>query len=450
MMPPKTVRTMPVLFFFLLTSFVFIPPIQALGPQDFQWMAKLVGEARNGEAARVPLSATIISKTHSRFQDLRVFDSKGAEIPYVIYEDYIPAVPEQTVGLTVKEFIDSDTSEIFILEKAQLSEKIDSMELQTTARDFKKIVFVEVSTDSHSWSNLTKDVIFDFSSRVNLRKTTIPLPETGSRYFRVTIEKTETEINESDPIHLQYQDLVFSTQDNHAQRFKVDSFAGHSEGRKHDLRAEDSISIIRPQTITDKDGNSQILLGEINLPITVISFDVEDSYFYRPIEVQINHTRDDDSFRTIFHGIIHQIPGESQDCLDLKVDMDQAPFIRLIVRNGDNPPLSIQKINLVWNQRILYFHPREGETYSLTFGNKTIPSPNYETAHLISNDVLALRKLPEWKIVDLDKNLSFSPGVDESERRKIQEWVLNAVVILLLTGLAYWGVMLLNRISRTE
>ncbi len=450
MRPLRTVKISLIIIFSLLTGFMFISPIQALGPQDFQWMARLVGEVRNGEAARVPLSATIISKTHSRFRDLRLFNSKGVEIPYVIYEDYIPAVPEKTVSLTVKEFIDSETSEIFILKKAQHSEKIDSMELQTSARDFKKNVLVEASTDTHSWSPLAQDVIFDFSSHVNLRKTTFPIPETDSLYYRITIEKSDAKPTESDPIHLQYRDLIFSTQDNHTQRFKVDSFTGHSVGREHELRTVDSISINQPQSFTDKDGNSLIHLGEINLPLAIISFVVEDTYFYRPVEVQVNHTRDDDAFRTIFHGIIHQIPGESQGCLDLKVDMEQTPLIRLIIRNGDNPPLTIHKINLVWNRRVLYFHPREGETYSLTFGNKTIPQPNYETAHLIPNDVLNLRKLTEWTIAEISNNPSYSPGLDEIGHRNIQEWVLNAAVILLLTGLAYWGVVLLNRISRTE
>ncbi len=435
---------------FVACSLLTVATTYAASPQDYKWTAPVKAGTTTSETARLPLSATVIVKVRAGFPDLRLYDGQGKETPYVIYEDITPAVPEKTLSLAVKEFVETDTADQFVVDKFQRSEKIDSIEVVTSNRDFRKTVLVEGSTDRQSWTSLTEDAIFDYSSRVNLRKTTLPLTATDFQFLRITISKDTPAPKETDAVHLQYRDLVFSANGSQSAPFRVDGFTAHSGGRKQDLCITDGVTIYDPTATQDEQGNTFITLGELHLPVSSISLTVAETYFSRPVEVQISDTGKEDTYRTFFHGVIHRIPGAAKAGLELDVDTQQAPLIRLLVRNGDNPPLTIRSARLIWNRRVLYFHPRPEETYSLYFGNKDVTSPSYETAQLISNDALALRVLPEWTIGPVQNNAAFSPAWGKAEREEFQSWILNTLVVLLLVGLGVWGVTILKRLPDNQ
>lgn len=429
--------------------FLIITPVHASQPREFQWTTPLTGKVSQGEPARVPLPATVITQLRPGFGDLRLFDREGKEVPYVVYEDLSPAKPEKTLSLTVKEFVETESSDQFVVEKFQRSEKMDSLELLTSARDFRKNVRVEVSTDGQAWNPLTDDAIFDYSSRVSLRKTLISLPSTDAPFFRITISKDPTPTRDAGEVQFQYRDLVFSSNGAHSTTFRVDGFRGHNGGQQADSRIEDSRTLKDLSITQESPGTTCVNLGEVNLPLDRITFEVEDPYFFRLIEVQASVTGMADSFRPLVNGVIHRIPGAASGKLQLDVDIDHATFLRLLVRDGDNPPLTIKSVCLAWNQRVLYFHPRPEETYTLAFGNKNMELPIYDTGHLITNDAKALRAYPEWSVGTVTENPGYSPSWGKAEREEFQGWVLNTLVAVILLGLGYWGVTLLKQLPKS-
>ncbi len=450
MRPYSLPSIMLALFITVTLSLLFCDQCPASNIQDFEWTTPINGEIVPGKPIRVTLPTMIISKTRIGFQDLRVFNNQGVEVPHVIYKDIVPYESERTIAYTVKGFEESDTANQFLLEQPQRSEKPDSIDILTSATDFKRNVRIEGSADRLSWKILAEDVIFDYSSRVNLRKTTISLPGADTPFLRVTIDKGTPTPKETGQIHFQYRDLVFLQNDIQSSIFKVEGFTGHCGGRNLDTRIEDSITIHQPSLTKDDAGNTIVNLGEINLPLSSISLVVEDPYFFRRVEVQIKYTNEDKSYHTISNGVIHRIPGAAQGSLQMHVELEKAPSVRLIINNGDNPPLNIQSVQLIWVRRFLFFYPRQGETYSLFYGNKDVTPPNYDTRHLIKYDAMSLRTLPEWTIGSVERNSSYSPPMSETEKQRIRAWTLNALVLFLLVGLAYWGVVLVNQMSKIE
>ena len=52
--------------------------------------------------------------------------------------------------------------------------------LQTTARDFHKTVRLQASHDRATWVEVTTDALFDFSSHIDVRKTTLAFTATDA------------------------------------------------------------------------------------------------------------------------------------------------------------------------------------------------------------------------------------------------------------------------------
>jgi hypothetical protein len=166
--------------------------------------------------------------------------------------------------------------------------------------------------------------------------------------------------------------------------------------------------------------------------------------------VQVSDTTDEKSFRTVLGGVIHRIPGAAQPGVTLEMDLGYAPFVRLLVINGNNPPLNIRGIGMRWVRRVLYFHPKTVESYSIYLGNREVSAPVYETAHLIPNDARLLRTLQPWSISRLEANPIYSPPADPAETQRLQGRALNALVVVLLVGLALWGVLILKRLPKPQ
>ena len=214
----------------VFTWLTVVPVLWAVEPEVFPFQASITGAFIPDEPVRVALPAELIAETSRDFADLRLFDDRNQAIPYVIYAQQSPkwklevftfnllayeesgnirtliiecpkhqdAVPEHQNAVpehqdTIPAHQDAipehqDTVNEIHLDTSHLDTAINEILLDTTACNFKTRVQIYSSNNRQDWCKLTDDMIFDFSSRVNLRKTNIDIPPSTARYFKLILQ----------------------------------------------------------------------------------------------------------------------------------------------------------------------------------------------------------------------------------------------------------------------
>jgi hypothetical protein len=441
--------------YFALIAALAFGPLAALGqdnrpeiiedpkPTDFQYRADLGRPQEIGAPVRVHLPAKVFSETLNGFADLRLYDDTGQETPFVIYEEKRLGEGPRRFPFKVLSYEEGEDSRSIVLERPEKEPDYDSIEIVTPARDFQKSIRLEASEDRESWRPIGEDTIFDFSSKVNLRKVHMDHPPLAARYLKVTINEEEGWKEEGTDVSLRYKDLDFSVRETRGETFRVDSVMGHkSERSAHEI--VDRTDWTGYETSRDEEGATILELGRVNLPLTEISFDIADDYYYREVEVWASDTGSGEDYRRQTSASVYRIVGMAVPDATLELNGLQAKYLQLRILNQDNPPLEIQGVHFTWNRRNLYFLPQEGRDYALYFGNERVRAPQYETARLIPNKPEVLVAYPSVEPKEVVPNATYSQRRDAAE---IQSWILYAVVLLLLVGLTAWGVKIVTQAS---
>ncbi len=117
----------------------------------------------------LPLNKDIVSETHNKFSDLRVFDDLGRETSYVIYDERKPPRKIKTFTFKVISYRDADGLAEIVVERPKIGASFSSIQFITTNSDFKKSVEIVGSSDRKTWKDVASETIFDFTSRIDLR-----------------------------------------------------------------------------------------------------------------------------------------------------------------------------------------------------------------------------------------------------------------------------------------
>ena len=294
-------------------------------------------------------------------EDLRVLDSAGDEVPYLIERPR----PTGKVVRDAKHFQDSLTaySTVITLETG-LAQPLDEVTLTTPAGSFIKAVQVEGSTDKKNWRRLTTGqpifrqpngasqlhVAVPTGEWLFLRLTvdnrrSPPIPFTGARIHAALVEAVPSE-----PVKVQITDR------------------NESPGETR---------------LTLNFGAARIDLGELEIEAT-------DPLFTRKVtlvvqEVVENVVRE----KTLATAVIYRVAAEGQPAAaQLKFPLElQTPAreLLLLIQNEDSPPLQIAAVRARRRPVYVIFLPRQSGTYSILTGNRRATAPRYDLASLGSN-----------------------------------------------------------------
>jgi len=126
----------------------------------------------------------------------------------VILDNRRPAKEPVRHALEVVSYDDRSDKTVIVLKRSSTTEPVTRLEIETPDRDFNKVVTVWGSTDKENWKILGEEPIYDFSSRVNLRKTQIALSKNAYPYFQLAVDEGEEKGN-SQEIRLRYDGMDF-------------------------------------------------------------------------------------------------------------------------------------------------------------------------------------------------------------------------------------------------
>lgn len=436
MMPVPTILW---LFWTLLCG---VSQVYAVAPTDLRLSAPLTGPVTPNVPVRVPLPRQVIAATANSFADLRLFDDQRGETPYVIYPQSAP--PLSTFAFQVLSYSQSEGEETVVLQRPQNTGAFREILVYTRARDFHKAVRLQASHDRHTWVDVTTDTLFDFSARIDIRKTTIEFPETDAPYVRLLFQDA-TPLKPWEPgMRIQYEGLDFTVPGKPSSTFRIDQIIGR--GGKEHAEVYDRAVFPSSDTHTDAMGNTLVRLGQVNLPVALLTLTVDNPYYHRQVELWAADTDGEEAYQRVASGVVYKLPGVQTADNTLRLHPPQQPYLRLKILNGDNPPLRLQQVEVAWVRQNLYFIPEAARRYTLYFGAEQMRPPAYELQRLLPADYTRLTHYAVWSIGDVQPNPDYYPRRPENRRGRTEKILLTTVVLVLACGMGWWVYRLLKRL----
>lgn len=310
---------------------------------------------------QLALPAATFDAAQPSLADLRLLDATGQELPYLLDRDGAAPEAARDPVLTPASFRATRQGDVTQLVLATgTTERLDTVELQTSVPSFLKAAHVELSADGTAWESLGAAVpVFRQFGAEQLR---LDLGRKRATLVRVTLDDFR-----SRPIE----------------------FTGATL-RPAPARAEPPPLAPLGARITRRDefaGETvlTVTLDGRHVPLAALVFDAADPLFMRRVTVAIREVQGAVSGeRTIATGTLYRVaidgaPVRAQ--LELPVNF-LPPTRELLVHihNGDSPPLTIGGVQARQHPVNLRFLAPAAGTYTLLSGNGQASAPRYDLA----------------------------------------------------------------------
>lgn len=307
------------------------------------------------------LSAETLDAARPELADLRLYDSAGNEVPYLI-ERPVPAV--KIVRNTKSFHVSLTPSNTVIVVETGLTLPLDDIVLETPAGSFLKPVRIEGSTDLKRWQTLEQgQPIFrqpDGANRLH-----ISFPAGAWPWLRLTVDD---------------------------QRTPAIPFTG---ARIRVVVTEPAPTEWRPATIAERDENPgetrlALNLGAANLSLAAVQIEIAEPLFSRHVTLAVPEVAEDTvREQSIGQGMVYRVAVEGlPPAENLSVPLDSTVRSRellLLIRNQDSPPLPITAVRVGRRPVYLVFLARQAGAYHLLTGNAQCAAPSYDLAALDMN-----------------------------------------------------------------
>lgn len=438
--------------FVLLACLAAAVPGHAAQPalKDFRYLADVAGPVRDRASYSLHLRGAVLERCAAACGDLRLFGPNGQETPFVLIESI--ARPERA-EIYPLEIIGSERSAGAVVLTLRLPERhrpVSVLELDITGRDFRKRVLVEASNDRRNWREAARDGIYDFSSKVDLRKTRIEFKARAERYLRLRLTDGEPEAAAEGQARPPYKDFEFSADGAERKDLRITAVRGMT-GKIAAAVPECDREVVADRKIgKDKNGDTVIDIRS-GLPLNRLVLDIADPSFHRTARLYAADGAGDEAFALVSSGALYRFPlfGRDEERIYLEYRGPKRAAYRVVIENGGNPPLAVRSVSFSWIRRSLYFIGMDtAEHYTLAFGGGAFGSPNYDLAHFITPATLDQNAYEHLSVGEVRENPDFAGERPGSLRARFQRGLLTAVVLLFVAGLGYLLFTLIRKMRR--
>ena len=252
----------------------------------------------------------------------------------------------------------------FVAELESIGGLHNEIEIATPSRNFRRPVVVEASAVRVTWAEVAEREIYAFEVEdrgFSARNTRVRYPESTLRYLRVRIGE-----GPEGAVEVAGANVLLTT-----------------EVVPREVSWPVTLRSVPDQT---EEGTAQldVDLGTGGLPHSRIMLQVLDVNFYREVDIQVSDDGDTwkvwGSRSAVF---AYDTPRFVGNDLGLTYPETTARFIRLTVHHGDNPPFSVEDVDVYGIQRALVFSAEASRSYSLYYGNGEATKPSYDIGHIL-------------------------------------------------------------------
>jgi len=420
----------------LLTGMV--SNVFALDLTQWKYQAAVIVEDNASQYCRLTLTPDIYNAGRGDFGDVRLVDTDGEQIPYVLAkpkditekQNYRPVVINHSAGADKAAMITLDFGKQVIK---------NSIEVETGGNNFRRAVKVEGSNDNTEFFTLVEHA-FVFAVSFDRRFEQIDLPPNDYRYLRITVLPMATE--EKGPVI------------DEARAFKI----GESSAERQ------TVEMAPIEHSEDEKNNSSIHIYDLaycRLPVSEIELDIANDLFYRYVtiagrdeekrKVRIDSEDNRQRFKEVEVGwqrIINDTiyrytaaDGQKHENLILRIPSARRiyRFIRITISNYDDRPLVVNSASANMIAHKIVFENKDNAAPVLYVGSESARAPRYDLEHRLSNPLqvkAAMAKLSWITSNSLFGQAELKPAA-WTEKHKVLLLIVMVIVVMVLGGFIF-------------
>ena len=395
---------------YLVLTFMLIIPQVFFAQYQFQYKADLP-KIDSTYFYNIYLPPKVTSKLNYKFSDIRIYDARGREIPYIrnTEENLYKTAKRKRLKILQNEHKITKKYTILLLHNPR-KEKIKNLMFTIKNTDAEIWLNISGSDDLKNWQILKNNVRYqhEFSDSATAMLIINDLPETDFEYYRIIFYDYNKE-----PI------LVY------------DAYTLLVYGQKKEY-----VEVPRPHFTQDDttEPHKTILHIWFDQPqyIDKITFTIASPQFYlRKAELT---TRDSSTGRKIRLKYYFQNQKDFYLCSDssneLLVSRYFAKDLYLTVENNNNPPLKFTDVRAYQLKEIIIAQLHKGRHYVVKFGNKNVPPPIYDLKYFQSK---IPKDRPEITVQNIVKLSSVKQERKAIYIKPVYLWIALAVVVIIMT-----------------
>jgi len=235
---------------------------------------------------------------------------------------------------------------------------------------------------------------------MDIRDTSVTFPARPYAFYLVRVENV-TDITTSPSVEITRQvDGDGGTSDTarsilERRDFRIDRLVFYSSSSQAVTRASrKDVYPVQGFSVKEEDDGSRTVIEVTTLrePLTEFAVATDDRNFHRPVAVQIRGTQIAAPWRTIGRGTLADVSLGPRPKRELTVTLPETreESYRLVIENGDSPPISIKAVRAKGNVYRVRFLTDSDSTYALLFGNPDVEKPKYDLSTVIAGILIVV------------------------------------------------------------
>ena len=353
--------------------------------------------------------------------DLRLYNGQQ-EVPYaLIVERGSRENDSKEVSVLQQSMVGGKTQ--FLIDMTGVAE-YDHIDLKLATKNFVAHARVEGQEDLHGkdWALLGESILYDLSKENLGGNSVLRLPLSTYKYLRVTIDGP-----------VKPAEVVGASSEFRQEQKAVWRNVGGAP-----TLAEMPMSAARNDS-SRRNGKATVLTFAVpeNVPVNRVALDIDPAQPNFRRSVQVTDDKDD----YIGSGEIDRVhmvrSGQKIDSDDYDVSFSAVGHktIKVIIDNGDDPPLKIKSARLQQLEHRLYFDAPASGALTLYYGDEKLDPPVYDYAKLF---LLAKDAAPAQLGAE-QANAAYTGRPDErpwTERHPAVLWIAIVAAVLVLGAIA--------------
>lgn len=358
----------------------------------------------------VVVDSTVYRSSRSRLNDLRLLHA-GKEVPYVLRtlskgreeKMFAPVMSNRVAiaGVGVQAVLDLDHHSPH-----------NRVTINTDATNFRERVRVETSDDRGQWGTVRLDgTIFDVSTvDQHASYLSVSYPESTHRFLRITVSGW------TNPAALQSAEVGFI---------------------RESVAERDIAADLRPNVTADDGSRESVIDCDLGFerPFDRVTFAVSAGLFSRPVTLSVS--RDKKVWSTGGFGTLERTAREVRLTIEVPEQWDR--YVRTVVRNNDNSPLSFTDVRFEAIRRELVFPAEEPGPYWLYSGNAMAAPVRYDLTAILPAQLSAI----PVTLGPVERNPEYQPPSPPVTERS--PWLLTALLLLMAPVIGIIAIRMLRQ-----
>ena len=389
---------------------------QPLHAQQFTHKAKVNPVPESG-FYRIPLSPTMAAYAQANWQDLRLFNAKGKEVPFLLKAESPYKVDEDYVAFNIASNSSTNELQTLVIENPT-KKKINRFLLDMSNTETDRTIRISGSNNNNEWFSVIDSVSFTMWGQTNEStvRQSISFPYSQFAYYKIDIKKLNKE-----PLNI--TQVGFSRDTVHVPAYQ------RVPGMRYTTQQEGTITRIQisvePRNLIDQ---LQFFIREPKQYQREVSIKAPRANYNRK-EYTLSRSknrRNGDMDETIL-----TLSSTEGGNLFTKFMLGEAhqTNVTLEIENNNNPPLQIDSVVAYQLNTSICAELEAGSTYFMYMGDSNLKAPLYD---LVYFEKKIPNVLPNATVGDLQLKSEAATGEFNAQQERYMVWAGMGILALFL------------------